>query len=222
VWEEDFVNFRSRNARDPGDTVLFFQDAEVRNARLPIDDGDRVSLVNALAKAGRYQDAWNYYASFRHHADRRSSRDPDFAGPPTDAAVFDWQLADDPRIYAAFQKGAKGGMVDFTIPPSMGGIILRQLQVLPPGTYRLEGWATGIDQPKSSSPYWILTCLDGRGLGRVVLSASGEKGSRFAGRFVVPPGCPVQSIFLLARASNDINGVSGQIEAAQLRPVDSV
>jgi hypothetical protein len=92
------------------------------------------------------------------------------------------------------------------------------MQVLPPGDYRLEGHASGIEQPESSAPYWLLSCSDGRELGRVVVHNATRDGGHFAGRFNVPAGCPSQFLTLVARPSDLVSGLSGQIDQVQLSP----
>ena len=96
--------------------------------------------------------------------------------------------------------------------------MLTQVQVLPPGAYRLVGRSSGLDQPEASRPYWALTCRDGRELGRVAVPNSAQAEGQFAGELRVPAGCPVQVLALIARPSDDVSGVSGQIDAAQLVP----
>jgi len=124
------------------------------------------------------------------------------------------------------QPASGGGVVDFAAAPSSGGPVLQQVQLLRPGRYRLEGRSSGVEQPARSLPYWILMCRDGRELGRVALSssmpdtggnASGEE--TFSGEFTVPTNCPVQTLTLIVRPSDQITGVTGQIHRAQLAPV---
>jgi hypothetical protein len=52
----------------------------------------------------------------------------------------------------------------------------------------------------------------------VSIPNSDRNGGRFSGRFIVPPGCTMQTLSLVARSTDDILGVTGQIEQAQLMP----
>ena len=133
-------------------------------------------------------------------------------------SVFDWQAGADTRLSAAILRKGESALLDFSVPPSVGGVLVRQTQLLPPGNYRIEGRSQGIDQPERSQPYWTLTCKDGRELGRVALSNSNQNGGDFSGRFTVPERCEVQTLSLVARSTDDIMGVSGQIEKARLVP----
>lgn len=96
--------------------------------------------------------------------------------------------------------------------------MLQQLQLLPPGSYRLSGHTIGIEQPAGALPYWTLRCQDGRELGRVEVPNSGVANGNFTGTFSVPAGCPVQTLVLMARSSDAIAGQSGQIDRAALMP----
>ena len=99
---------------------------------------------------------------------------------------------------------------------------MQQTQLLPPGSYRISGRSRGIDQAERSRPYWVLLCQDGRELGRVEVPNSDVANGEFAGRISVPGDCAVQTLSLIARASDDIAGVSGQIERAMLVPAGAV
>lgn len=179
----------------------------------------RADLVNALVAQGKRNEGWEYYRTFRPKARREESRDPSFALEARDRAVFDWQTGNDPRISAAIlRQGSEVGVLDFSLPPSVSGELVRQGQVLPAGRYRIDGVSNGIDQPESSRPYWSLTCEDGRSLGRVQLSDSTQNGGRFRGHFIVPEDCDAQILSLIARSTDDIMGINGQIVTAKLTP----
>lgn len=58
-------------------------------------------------------------------------------------------------------------------------------------------------------------------MGRISVPNSDERGGRFDGQFTVTRDCDAQTLSLVARASDDIMGVTGQILQAQLVPVQS-
>lgn len=216
TWTASFLSHAADHGSDPRAVASFF--GEVRSAKLPLplDEVGHTNLVGGLIKAGHYDDAWRYYASFRPGADRGRSRDPGFALASEGRAPFDWVTTQDPALSASILQNAQGGVLDFAAPPSASGVLLQQLQLLPAGTYRLSGQSADIDQPIRSLPYWLLTCRDGRELGRVVVPNSAQANGLFTGRFVVPQGCPVQTLALVARPSDAISGVVGQIRSVQL------
>src|SRR5690606_37330422 len=97
-------------------------------------------------------------------------------------------------------------------------VVVTQTQLLPPGRYQLVGESAEIDQPDRSLPYWVLTCRGGVELGRVNVPNSTATEGRYSGEFVVPLGCPVQSLSLMIRASDKASGVGGKIKHIQLVP----
>lgn len=215
VWERKFVNFLASGAGDPLATVRFFN--EGKRIKLPVLDRDRASVVNSLVQIGSYREAWNYYASFRR-ANPAISRDPEFSLVAEVSAPFDWVAINDGTLSTAILPNETGGVVDFAAPSSVGGVVLKQMQMLPAGTYRLEGRSSGIEQPQRSLPYWSLTCTNGRELGRIIVPRSGQASSVFTGLFRVPGNCPVQTLALIVRPSDEVGGVTGKIERALLEP----
>lgn len=217
VWAHDFVHYAATTAPDPLPVEQFFNDA--RWIGLPVQEADRAALVNALVTSGHPDDAWNYYSSFRRNAVRDRSRDPHFARSDG-AAAFDWITPDGQQLFSSIVKGRNGGAVEFSAPVSLGGTVLQQTEMLPPGTYLLRGHSREIDQPAISSPYWVLSCRSGPELGRVDVPNSTQGGGSFQGSFTVPLGCPVQTLSLVVRSTDAIAGVSGQIDLAELVPAN--
>jgi hypothetical protein len=217
AWSALFIRYVADNAADPADVVDLY--TGLRRAGLALSSDATTVAVNRLVAAGSLDAAWRYYASLRPGADRRRSRDPRFLADLATPSVLDWSPANDQSIATSIQRGPRGGVFDFAAPPTTGGVLLRQVQLLPPGAYRLGGRSDGIEQPAGSLPYWRLSCADGRELGQVVVPPSARAGGRFTGRFSVPLGCPVQTLSLVARPSDELSGVTGQIAAVQLVPV---
>ncbi|MEP6786258.1 MAG: hypothetical protein ABI898_11025, partial [Sphingomonadales bacterium] len=127
----------------------------------------------------------------------------------------------DPGISAMIEPHDRGGVFQFSAPPSLGGALIQQLQFLPPGDYVLKGQSKDIDQREGEGPFWQLTCYDGRALGRVEVPNSTQSNGNFSGRIVVPVGCGMQMLAMIARPSNGAMGSSGEITRVQLRPAQS-
>jgi hypothetical protein len=216
-WGNGFIDYLAGNGSDPQPTVALFRD--LRRAGILVNDGDSALVISALVAAGDADDGWSYYQSVRPGADRRMSRDPRFNARLDRPAPFDWTPINEGGISTSIQQGDKGGVFVFQAPPSVGGVMLRQLQMLPAGEYVLDGRSEGIDQPVNSRPYWTLSCHSGRELGRIPLPNSTVWNGRFSGRFTVPADCPIQVLALNALPSNSISGVEGQIDWTILRPV---
>lgn len=210
-WGPDFISYLADTGGKPHATAQFFE--EMRQARMPLPDRAVAGAVNNLSKADAFEDAWHFYEQVRRGADRKTSRDPHFAARLATPSLFDWVPVNDGKIATSLENGA----FDFSVPTATGGLLLQQMQVLPPGTYRFEGHGSGIMQSKDSLPYWVLSCRNGHELGRVIVGNSTAAGSAFGGEFNVPHDCPVQNLSLFARPSDAVSGVSGQIDQAQLR-----
>jgi hypothetical protein len=217
-WGDQFIAFASARSTDPRSTAQLF--LNLRRAGVPPSRDAEAAIIDALIVGGFADDTWAYYASSHTGSDRRRSRDPRFNARFVTPLPLDWMPVNDGGIATSIQQGDHGGVFDFAAPASLGGPLLRQFQLLPPGGYRLEGRSRGIDQPRSSSPYWVLICRnDWRELGRIDLPNSAQNNGSFVGRFDVPVGCPVQILVLMARPSDALSGLSGQIEWVQLSPV---
>lgn len=213
AWSADFIYYAVSNEPDPREIYRLF--AGMRHANIPVSDLAQTLLINRLASKSLFDDAWNYYASARPGADRSMSRDPQFAATLEIASLFDWSVSNDPGISASIQEG----IFDFAASPSNSGVLLAQMQLLPPGEYILEGRSAEIDPLASSRLSWRLRCHDGHELGRFQMPDSTQGNGTFSTRFVVPADCPAQLLSLNVRFSDTTSEVSGQIDRVQLRPV---
>lgn len=217
-WGTAFVDHLIGNGRDAIATVQFL--IGLRRSGVPVAEGASAAIIDTLVAEGHVDAAWSYYVLLRPGVTRQVSRDPRFSQDISSPSPFDWMPINEGGTVAVIQRAAVGGSVDFSAPTSVGGPLLRQLQLLPPGGYRLQGHGIAVEQPDGSSPYWQLTCrADGRDLGRVAVSNSALNGGRFQGRFSVPRDCSMQVLALVARPSEAAFGLSGQIDRVQLRPV---
>lgn len=216
LWSEAFISHAADRGPDFPAVALLFTGLQQQGVTPP--PYARAALIGRLVEQSRIDDAWRFYATTDRGAQRARSRDPRFTVAPSDPTAFDWTTIGDGGVAASIQGSGGQGALVFSAPPSVGGALVRQMQVLPPGRYRLDGRSVGIDQPQASLPYWSLTCIDGRELGRVEMPASGSSGGRFTGILTVPTGCPVQWLTLVARPSEATTGLSGTVEQVQLHP----
>jgi hypothetical protein len=213
IWTEGFVDYAADSSKDPQSIALLF--GRLRLANVPVSPSARTRLVNALLGTGELDAAWRYYASIRPGSDRRRSRDPRFTASLSVPSQLDWTPVGD----GALTSSISSGVFDFAAPAGIGGALLQQGQVLPPGIYRLTGHSIGIDQPDRALPYWTLRCTNGRELGRVALSRSAQANGVFTGTLTVPAGCPTQTLELVAQPSESISGLSGQVDRVELMPL---
>lgn len=217
VWGAVFIRYVSIQSPDPLAVAQLFEAANGRG--LPIQDSDRARVVNGLVAQNLMEEAWSYYETFRPNAVRTRSRDPGFGLGNQAPSSFDWMVGNAPGLSVAFLGREDDGFLDFAVPPSTRAVVVSQTQLLPSGDYRIEGRSRGIDQPERSQPYWTLACRGGAELGRVDVPNSSEMNGAFSGKFTVPSSCPVQTLSLVLRSSDNVAGVSGQIDYVQLAPV---
>ena len=219
-WGNALINYLAGPTEHAVDVAPFFQRAS--KLGVAVSPFAQSALVNTLVAKGLFNAGWNYYRSFRPRAEQTASRDPDFTAQLDNPSVFDWiPVMSDAGVTTSLQRTPQGGLFDFAVPATVGGVVLQQVQVLTPGRYRLEGMSSGIDQDRTARPYWQLACLSGRELGRIALPNSSENGGRFIGEFDFDGGCPAQSLRLVAQPSSATGGTTGQITHARLSLIGS-
>lgn len=213
-WGNSFVNYVAGNSKDARATVGLFDG--LRRAGVLVAPEASAVAINALILGNQWDAAWSYYASIRPGAKRSRSRDPRFLGALTAPSPFDWTPTNEPGIITSIQQGNRSGAFVFAVPSGVGGLLLQQVQVLSPGTYRLVGQSSDINQPETSRPYWVLSCRNGRELGRLPVPVAAQATGHFEGLFRVPAECPVQVLALFAPPSDEVSGTTGQIDVVQL------
>ena len=211
-WASLFIEYAAANGTNLKATALLFRDLELRNSIVPSIAKELV--IARLAAKGSIEDAWRYYASLHTNARRDASRDPTFAAGLINPTLFDWQSVAADGLSASMDTNS----LDVSASTSIGGILARQVQVLPPGQYRLHGHSVGIDQSEAALPYWVLTCQDGREAGRVIVPNSSSANGNFFGSMTVPMNCPMQTLALIARSSDAMTTLSGQFDRLELVP----
>jgi hypothetical protein len=216
AWAPNFIGYTAGNAPDPRAAASLF--ATLQRHGMAVPQNVQAVTLDQLLKQDFLEDAWHYYATARSGSDRRRSRDPQFGALLTAPSVFDWVPVTTEAITATIQQNGKGGVFVFAAPPSVGGPVLRQYQMLPAGDYRLSGRSIDIQPATASMPYWVLRCGDERELGRVMLPPAGQAGGVFSGRLRVPADCPVQILSLVIPPSDAAEGISGQIGRVLLQP----
>jgi len=210
-WGDTFLTYVAVRGPDPQATARLL--TGVRRIGLSVQALASAEIINLLVFRKFVDDAWSYYAAIHPGADRRRSRDPGFTTGADIPTLFDWSPINEGGVSTSIQRGDRGGVFAFSAPASIGGPLLRQTQLLTPGVYRLQGQGSRIEQPAGSLPYWTLTCADDRELGRVA-----QGSGKAEGRFEVPAGCPIQTLVLVARPSDMVSGLSGQIDRVRLFP----
>lgn len=213
-WGPDFVIHAAATSPDPRAVVDML--IAMRRAGIEVPEAASQRAVDALVAGKDLDRAWRYYATLRPDVVRHTSRDPRFMERHAAPTLFDWKPVEDAGLTGTIEPSDRGGRFDFAVFSGASGPVLRQMQALPPGAYVIEGVAS-TDPVDASRPYWSLTCADGPELGRV----DAGKDGRFRGMVRVPPGCPVQALTLVARPSDLMAGVTGQVTEARIRPASA-
>lgn len=218
IWGPGFVTYVASSGTNPQATASLF--TKLHRAHVPIAAEATSVVITSLVAADAFDEAWRYYAAVRPGAERSASRDSRFTAELSTPSAFDWTALSDGSVSASIERSVAGGRLDFSAAPGASSVVLQQMQVLPAGAYRLDGHGSGIEQPEQSRPYWVLTCLNGRELGRIAIPNLSQNAGVFAGRFDVPAqGCSVQTLSLMVRPSDEVSGVAGQIDRIRLAPV---
>ncbi len=218
MWGESFLSHMSASGPDPLTTVQVFAALQRVGGTVPV--AASVHLIDVLLDRDLLNAAWSYYVLIRPGSIRAGSRDTRFSADLAEPSRLDWKPIDVDGITASIQHTAEGGIFDFAAAPGVGGPLLSQDQLLPSGRYRLEGRVSDLNQVGDARPYWTLVCqsggTSGRELGRVFLSGTAPGISRFAGRFVVPPDCPRQTLTLVASGAVGVAGLVGRLHMVSL------
>ena len=217
AWAEAFTVYAAGHGRDPEGTMRLFR--RLQAAHIPVAPAARTALVDSLIRDGRFDAAWDYYATQHPGADRRTSRPLEMAISDKPRSRLDWISSGAQDGISVTMPRAANGYLDYLIPPTASGQLVAQLQLLPPGSYRIEGRGRTGGQAGQPGPYWVLRCIPGyRELGRVDAPRPASGTARFAGDFTVPADCPAQLLAMIARAPDDPAGIAGRIDEVFLRP----
>jgi hypothetical protein len=217
AWSDNFIDYVGTQGPDAIATANLF--STLHRIGVPVSEAAQGALINALLQKNEPDLAWQFFATMRPGEDRRRSRDPHFKASWTAPTPLDWGVVDVEGGSTSIQHTNGKSFFDFSLAASAGGALLQQVTLLPPGQYRLSGISRGINQAKDALPYWTMVCPGGREIGRVDLSNSSEASVAFSGIITVPEACSAQVLTLVARPSDAMSGVSGQIESAELAPL---
>lgn len=170
-------------------------------------------LIETLIKQDQIERAWRFYVLAHPGADRTRLRNGTFSAIPVQPTSFDWQLMNTADVTIDIDD--KRSRMNFSTGGDTGGMLARQLQVLPAGRYQLQTRGPDDDAPRSGNAYWHVICTDGRELGRANLPASGAISG---GGFVVPRNCPAQWLEFDLFPSDSGAGSAGSVRSVSIIP----
>lgn len=198
AWTEQFAGYAASVGRD-----LEF-DADIARLLLNPQRADQrnqgLMLVGRLAQADRYETAWDLYTRGGFAPRAAASvmlRNGNFE-KPEDGSPFDWNLAQEPDLWAARERAAGSGGTLLRLAATNGksGVAAWQALHLNSGVHRLT-LRTG-DTPADAyeRPEFRIECVGG--LGRRLLTlkpkASAAAAQTLSETFTVPQSCRFQRL----------------------------
>ncbi|WP_230782337.1 hypothetical protein [Sphingomonas sp. Leaf37] len=213
-WGENFINFMSVGGIDPSITVLLFRELALNH--IPVPQVTQARTIDALASAGQFDRAWDYYALNHPGVARQRVRDGNFDNVTNSPSLFDWSLINDGKINTSIQEDSGRNVFGYTASGSIESVMLRQSEMLPAGRYVFKSRGK-YSNSGTANVYWSVACLDGKQIARIE-GQQESAGFVFSDAFDVPKDCPIQVLSLVARPTDRITGFSGQIQEVELAP----
>lgn len=206
AWKDRFLEWLIGNGVNNRGAAALFR--EMGKAGRRPDPSLAGRLERGLAEAGDFDTAWEVYRQTHPRAVRHATRDDDFGSAGMSTSPFDWDVVDEQGAAAISSLGGDHALTFATVPTS-GGVLARQLQLLPAGRYRLTSDVSMEGEGSAPRPYWTLRCFDGRELGRVTLRGGN-------GILAVPADCPAQWLTFAVDAGDAIEGARGVVRSVSL------
>jgi tetratricopeptide (TPR) repeat protein len=213
LWRADFLAYLATDARvDPTVAVRFLETARGGVAIAP----EYLSvLISRAIDAGDYATAWRAYRLVRRDADPRQVRDPGFARLADAPSAFDWTPASQGGIAAQAVRQDGASRLEIDAEPGTAGRVIEQLQLLPPGRYRLAVDAGSVSE--GGGLVWALDCRDGPNLARIAMPSAPAR--RYAtAPFTISASCRVQHLTLTVDASTSPSALHAEIGRVTVAP----
>lgn len=164
------------------------------------------TLISRLIEGGHPEQAFALAGGSRN-----GETSLDLARPSGHVAPFFWNLAAADSVDAVRQPD---GSVEAAVRSAAPQAAISRLAALQPGAYTMAGGASYPDGSVQGKARWTLTCLDGRLLAELPLSA----GNADARPVNVPAACRFQWLRLEMTAAPDINGFEVSVSALRVTP----
>lgn len=210
-WVVKFLVDVAVNGSDPVSAAQFFSDVERYGT--PVHYTIRNTLLGRLVGQGSIDIAWKYYLRDNPGSDRQLIRNADFQSDSPASGPFDWQLSNGDGVTVTLDQSGQSRILNYEFASTVGGMAARQMLLLQAGKYRLTTTSLQSSQPLGRGAFWKLECVDGTSVTALELGAGARK---FETEFVMPAGCNAQWLSLMVRASDDINGSTGQVDSVSI------
>lgn len=223
LWWPQFIGMAVADSKNP--VTL---DYLMRSVRLDIGDPTQLRFANAalarLIQAHEYRLALSFYTSLSRDKAAATGlvRNGDFS---SDQALlpFDWWFAADSDLSARREADAAQSNTILSISASggRGGEVARQLIVLDPGRYRIQGRIANSAPDELDRPFILFRCDGGADIAKLVLPTAGGAGAPFQFELVVPPQCAAQWLSIRTAPAIDTSAwidsitITGQRESGR-------
>lgn len=170
------------------------------------------SLTGRLLQMRDYQTAWALFLTADPTAVRDKIRDPGFQNERRIGLPFDWSFDVSGSASGDVVVDAKGNHMAFNAPVGTGGVVARQMMLLPPGFYELSTIVAENNVGNDSAPMWRLRCADNsRDLAALPLPVVNGTAKRSLINFKVK-ACEAQWLELVLTSTDDPQGVVGSVD----------
>jgi hypothetical protein len=170
------------------------------------------SLTGRLLQTQDYQSAWAVFSTVDQAAVRDKLRDPGFKNERRIGLPFDWSFDVSGSASAEVVVDAKGNHMAFNAPVGTGGLVARQMTLLPPGNYKLSTIVAENNVGNDNAPMWRLRCADNSSVLAVLPLPIINTAARRAQVNFTVKGCEAQWLELILTATDDPQGVVGAID----------
>lgn len=204
-WAAPFLNVASQEAQDLDGLAQLLQGLAGRG--YPLAAAVVAQASARMVDAGRYDSAWLVYAASHGHPARTIVRDPSFAHIEVyGASPFEWTIIGGNGLTAQSSRLGAWDALTYTAATGAGGVIARQLLLLPRGSARLAGRA--YQGAANGSPAQLrLTCA---GSGQPIMTRAANQ-ALYIQDFAVPADCPAQWLEVIVDGGDSPLGSSGAI-----------
>lgn len=218
LWAPEFLT--EIGLRGPDFVAASNLFASLRQRKVSMEPALENQLMAKLVDAGEYERAWQYYVLINPKERGSLVRNGDFRAMSATPAPFDWLATSEGGATASADWQNGRTFLHFQTAPGEGGALVRQMTLLNKGRYALSGRVRSLSAVANERPYWRVMCLSGVEISRASLPQAGEDGTPFSIEFAVPENCRAQYLVLTSDPTDGLEGVSGELEAIGLRPID--
>ncbi|HYJ83770.1 MAG TPA: hypothetical protein VEW26_13130 [Allosphingosinicella sp.] len=218
VWREDFFAAAGQRKLSAADARDLYERVRALNPKHDLML-ERQLILQTQAASGDYVGARRTWLSALPRDERESSRnlfDGAFRGVRA-PGPFGWTFRD---VEAGRAEPTRDGQRTYLDVAYFGGqsvTLAEQMLALPPGRHALRLVARSSSGISSGKLYWRLTCLPGGNrIGLLDLGRAVADNRRFGADFIVPPGCPGQTLALVAEPGDVATPVNLEIERMEI------